>query len=150
MRTVWGWGVSDAGIMTAAVLHDVFEESDMASRQLAKDFGEGVARLVVELTHDQQEGDKHEYLKRFSTASIPSLVVKLADRYCSIRHRLVAYPAGVKAYFGKSAVLLEILRSRHAEIAGRFNESVAAAIAAAYQRLENDVKQVVGDDQPGP
>jgi len=150
LRTVWGWGAADLIIMTAAVLHDVLEESDVTARQLAKEFGEEVAQLVVELTHAPQDGDKYEYLKRFSTASVPAVVVKLADRYCNIQHRLLAYPAGVKAYFGKSAVLLEIMRSRHAEIAGRFGERVAGAIVAAYQRLEDEVKQIPGDAQPDP
>jgi hypothetical protein len=148
MRTVWGWGAADPIIMTAAVLHDVLEESNMTARQLAKEFGEEVSKLVVELTHDPQDSDKHEYLKRFSAASVPALVVKLADRYCNVQHRLLAYPAGVKAYFGKSAVLLEIMRSRHAEIVGRFGERVSTVIVAAYQRLENEIKQVPGDIQP--
>ena len=121
MRTVWGWGVAEPMIMTAAVLHDILEESDVTIRQLDKEFGADVAQLVKELTHDPQDGDKHEYLKRFATASVPALVIKLADRYCNIQHRLVAYPAGVNAYFGKSAVLLEIMQSRRSEIAGRFS-----------------------------
>ena len=144
MRTVWGWGVTAETIMAAAVLHDIIEDSAVTTRQLAKEFGEEAAQLVRELTHDPQEGDKHEYLKRFSSASVPALVVKLADRYCNIQHRLVAYPAGVNAYFGKSAVLLEIMRSRRAEITGRFGEGVSAAIAAAYQGLENAIKQIEG------
>ena len=41
MRTVWGWGVTDPIIMTAAVLHDVLEESDVTPRQLEKEFGAG-------------------------------------------------------------------------------------------------------------
>ena len=150
MRTVWGWGVTDPIIMTAAVLHDVLEESDVTARQLDKEFGEEVAQLVTELTHDPQEGDKYEYLKRFSTASVPALVVKLADRYCNIQHRLVAYPAGVRAYFGKSAVLLEIMRSRRDEIVGRFSGAVSGAITFAYQSLESTVKPIAGDVQPEP
>ncbi len=150
MRTIWGWGVTDPTIMTAAVLHDVLEESEMTARQLEKEFGGEVAQLVTDLTHDPQDGDKHEYLKRFATASVPALVVKLADRYCNIQHRLVAYPAGAKAYFGKSAVLLEIMRSRHAEIAGRFSEKVSGAIAFAYQGLEKAVKQIAGEVQQDP
>ena len=142
MRTVWGWGVTDPIIMAAAVLHDIVEDSTVTTRQLAKEFGEETAQLVRELTHDPQEGDKHEYLKRFSSASVPALVVKLADRYCNIQHRLAAYPAGVNAYFGKSAILLEIMRSRRAEIAGRFSESVSGTIAAAYLSLEDAIKQI--------
>jgi (p)ppGpp synthase/HD superfamily hydrolase len=142
MRTVWAWGITDPMVMTAAVLHDILEDSDVTSRQLAKEFGEEVAQSVVELTHDPQDGNKSEYLKRFSTASVPALVLKLADRYCNVKHRLAANPSGVEAYFEKSAVLLEIMRTRHAEIAGRFSEKAAAAIATAYQRLEIAIAQI--------
>jgi (p)ppGpp synthase/HD superfamily hydrolase len=148
MKTVWGWGVTDPIIMTAAVLHDILEDSDVTSAQLAKEFGEEVARSVVELTHDPQDGGKSEYLKRFAAASVPALVIKLADRYCNLQHRLLADPNGVEAYFGKSAVLLEILRARRAEIAGRFGEKTAAAIASAYQSLEIAVRQIAGDVRP--
>jgi (p)ppGpp synthase/HD superfamily hydrolase len=146
MKTVWGWGVVDPIIMAAAVLHDILEDSDVTSRQLAKEFGEEVAQSVVELTHAPQDGGKSDYLKRFSTASVPALVIKLADRYCNIQHRLVADPNGADAYFRKSAVLLEIMRARHAEIAGRFSEKTAEAIAAAYRNLEIAVSQIAGDD----
>jgi guanosine-3',5'-bis(diphosphate) 3'-pyrophosphohydrolase len=148
MKTVWAWGVTDPLIMTAAVLHDILEDSDVTSRQLAKEFGEEVAQSVVELTHDPQDGGKTEYLKRFSTASVPALVIKLADRYCNLQHRLAADPNGVEAYFGKSAVLLEIMRTRHAEIAGRFSEKAARAIASAYRSLEIAIEQIAGDVQP--
>ncbi len=42
------------------------------------------------------------------------------------------------------------MRTRHAEIAGRFGEKVSEAIAAAYQGLESAVKQIAGDVQPEP
>jgi (p)ppGpp synthase/HD superfamily hydrolase len=149
LRTVWGWGVVEPNIMAAAVLHDVLEESkNLTARQLAKEFGEEVAQLVTELTHAPQDGDKHEYLKRFATSSVAALVIKLADRYCNIQHRLVAYPAGVKTYFGKSAVLLENLRARQTEIAARFGEPVSTAITSAYRALEDAVKLVAGDESP--
>ena len=145
MKTVWEWGVTDPTIMTAAVLHDVLEDSDMTTRQLAKDFGEEEARLVTELTHVPLDGDKNEYLKRFSIASIPALVVKLADRYCNLQYRLAAYPDGAKAYIGKSAILLEIMQTRHAEIAGYFSEKVFETIAFAYHNVESTINRTTGD-----
>jgi hypothetical protein len=42
------------------------------------------------------------------------------------------------------------MRSRRAEIVGRFSEAVSAAVAFAYQNLENDVKQISGDVQQEP
>jgi len=148
MKTVWGWGVTDPIIMTAAVLHDILEDTDVTSRQLAKEFGEEVAQLVEELTHDPQDGGKSEYLKRFSAASVSALVIKLADRYCNIQHRLVADPNGVRAYFEKSAILPEIMHSRYAEIAGGVGEKAAKAIASAYQSLESAIEQIAGHVQP--
>ena len=148
MKTVWAWGVTDPIIMTAAVLHDILEDTDVTSRQLAKEFGEEVAQSVVELTHDPKDGGKSEYLKRFSAASVSALVIKLADRYCNIQHRLAADPNGVRAYFEKSAVLLEIMRSRHAEIAGSVSEKAAGAIVSAYQGLESAIEQIAGPGQP--
>jgi guanosine-3',5'-bis(diphosphate) 3'-pyrophosphohydrolase len=150
MKTVWEWGVTDPIIMAAAVLHDIIEDSDVTARQLVKDFGEEVAKLVTELTHDPQDGDKFEYLSRFSTSSIPALVVKLADRYCNIQYRLAAYPIGVNAYFGKSAILLEIMRSRRDEIIRCFSGAVFGAISFAYQTVESTVKPIAGDVQSEP
>jgi (p)ppGpp synthase/HD superfamily hydrolase len=144
MRTVWAWGAVDPIVMAAAVLHDILEDSDVTPRELAKDFGEEVARFVIELTHDPQDGDKSHYLKRFSTASVPALVIKLADRYCNVQHRLLADPGGAGAYFRKSAVLLEIMCARRAEIAARYGEKTAASIASAYQGLETAVEQISG------
>jgi (p)ppGpp synthase/HD superfamily hydrolase len=148
MKTVWQWGVAEPTIMMAAVLHDVLEDSNVTARQLAKEFGEEVAKMVTELTHNPRDVDKHEYLKRFSTASVPALVIKLADRYCNMQHRLAVSPGGLHAYFAKSAVLLEVMQSRRAEIIGRFSEAVFSAIALAYQNVESAVKQIPGDIPP--
>jgi (p)ppGpp synthase/HD superfamily hydrolase len=150
MRTVWGWGVADPSIMTVAVLHDILEDSEVTSRQLVKEFGEEVAQSVTDLTHDPRDGGKSEYLKRFSATSVSTLVVKLADRYCNLQHRLVANPNGVRVYFEKSALLLEIMRARRDEIAGRFGEKAAGAIASAYRSLEIAVEQIPGDVQADP
>lgn len=104
MRTVWGWGAGDPALLSAAVLHDVLEDSQVTYKQLAKDFGEEVAGIVKEVTHDRKaDGDKAEYLRRFATASVPALVVKLADRYCNPTDCVLTDPGRVAAYLGKSA-----------------------------------------------
>jgi (p)ppGpp synthase/HD superfamily hydrolase len=148
MKTVWQWGVGDPIIMTAALLHDVLEDSNVTARQVAKEFGDEVARLVTELTHDPQVGDKSEYLKQFATASVPALVIKLADRYCNTLHRLAANPAGINAYIVKSGILLEIMRARSEEIAQRFSEAVSRTIAISYASLENALGEMNGRGPP--
>jgi len=141
MQTVWGWGVVEPVVMTAAVLHDILEDSDTTARLLAKEFGEEVTQIVQELTHVPQNGNKQQYIQTFSTASVPALVVKLADRYCNLRHRLVAAPDKVEAYHAKSTPLVAALQARRAEIAGRFGETTAKTIVSAYQELARKVAE---------
>ncbi len=137
MKTVWAWGAGDPVLLTAAVLHDVLEDSQVTYKELAKEFGEETAGIVKELTHDPKiNGDKAEYLKQFATASVPALVVKLADRYCNITDCLLTDPSRVEAYFGKSAVLIDILQKRRPEISERFGEEVGTAIASALDTLQ--------------
>lgn len=136
MRTVWGWGAGDPALLSAAVLHDVLEDSQVTYKQLAKDFGEEVAGIVKEVTHDRKaDGDKAEYLRRFATASVPALVVKLADRYCNPTDCVLTDPGRVAAYLGKSAPLVEIMRQRLPEISQQLGQEVGTAIASAFDSL---------------
>ena len=137
MKTVWAWGAGDPVLLTAAVLHDVLEDSQTTYKELVKDFGEEAAGIVKELTHDPKvNGDKSEYLKQFATASVPALVVKLADRYCNVTDCLLTDPGRVEVFFGKSVVLIDILQKRRPEISERFGEEVGTAIASALDALQ--------------
>ena len=132
MKIVWAWGAGDPHLLTAAVLHDVLEDSKVTCKQLAKDFGEETAGIVKELTHDRKiNGDKSDYLKQFATTSVAALVIKLADRYCNINDCLLSNPDRVEAYFGKSATLVEIMQKRLPEISEKLGEEVGTAIALA-------------------
>jgi len=144
MQTVWSWGVVEPDLMAAAVLHDVLEQSNTTPRLLAKQFGLEVANVVQELTHVRQNGDKSQYLETFARATIPAVVIKLADRYCNLRHRQVAAPDKLAAYFAKTAPLLAVLETRRAEIAGRFGAATATAIVAAYDELARAIPPLAG------
>ena len=112
----------------------------MTCKQLAKDFGEETAEIVKELTHDPKVNGKADYLKQFATASVPALVVKLADRYCNVADCLLTDPCRIEAYFGKSAVLIEVLQKRLPEISEKFGEDVGRAIASAFDSLQQTVQ----------
>jgi (p)ppGpp synthase/HD superfamily hydrolase len=133
MKTVWTWGAGETNLMAAAVLHDVLEDSPITMKQLVKSFGDEIAGIVQELTFDRKaDGDKNKYLGRFATASLPALLVKLADRHCNLRDCRATAPTRLESYRAKSAVLLSIMNRRLPEISQRFGESVAVAIVAAF------------------
>ena len=136
MKTVWAWGAGAPDILAIAVLHDALEDSSITPKQLARSFGDEIARAVQELSFDpENDGNKDEYIKRFSEASVPALVVKLADRYCNMKDHVTTDSARLKAYRKKSAGLLHIMQQRLPEISRRFGSGVAKAIAAAFADL---------------
>ncbi|MGA2030713.1 MAG: HD domain-containing protein [Thermoguttaceae bacterium] len=143
MKTVWQWGAGSPAMLSAAILHDALEDSDLTYKQLARDFGEEIAGMVKELTHDpKNDGDKGEYLRSFAAASVPALLIKLADRYCNIHDCLFTDRGRVKAYLGKSAVLIETMHARLAEISKTFGEEVGREIVAAYQGLQDTIEAI--------
>ncbi len=70
-------------LCAAAVLHDVEEDCGVTHNELAKEFNESIARLVDELTNDEDEIrriGKRRYLDRkLVKLSSYALVIKLAD-----------------------------------------------------------------------
>jgi len=71
-------------LATAAVLHDVIEDTDTSLVEIAEKFGYTVAQIVEELTSDKEEiknVGKTEYLsKKMEKMSSWALVIKLIDR----------------------------------------------------------------------
>jgi GTP pyrophosphokinase len=98
----------DHETVTAALLHDVAEDTGVAQDQIRKDFGETVARLVDGVTkmkliqaykslpeHDKQERVQAENLRKMLLAmaeDIRVVLIKLADRTHNMR-TLSALPA---------------------------------------------------------
>jgi len=143
MKTVWTWGVGDPAVLAAAVLHDTLEDTALTHAQLAEEFGDRVAGIVKELTRTP-DMPKAEYMARFATASVPALVVKLADRYCNTKDYLLVDPEHAVKYFSRAAVLVEAARHRLAEITRAFGEETCGAIIADCESLEA-VLETVGD-----
>ena len=80
----WLAGCEDVEILCAAVLHDTIEDSGTRYDELAKAFGDRVARIVAELTNDSRlpKADRHEdMIRRIAHASPDAKLIKLADRY---------------------------------------------------------------------
>ena len=136
MKTVWAWGAGDSTTLTAAVLHDTLEETSFRLPELEGLFGNDVATIVKELTFEAEAGvTKAEYLQQFAAASIPALVIKLADRYCNVKDFLLTKLKYAGKYLGKAAVLIEVARSRSHEIGERYGEETGAHVMADYDSL---------------
>ena len=92
-----GAGVLDRDVLTAALLHDVVEDTACTLDQVRDRFGPQVAELVdwVTRTEPPDGGDQAEgrlaYLRRLASAPPEAVLVKLADRLSNVQ-RLDRHP----------------------------------------------------------
>ena len=88
---VRGAGVTDPGILQAAVLHDVVEDTPCTIDEVRRGFGGRVAGLVGWVTKPEpEEGSdrraaKEAYLSRLQDAPDDAVLVKLADRASNVQ-----------------------------------------------------------------
>jgi guanosine-3',5'-bis(diphosphate) 3'-pyrophosphohydrolase len=86
---VRGAGVTDPRVLSAAVLHDVVEDTPATLDDVRSAFGDRVAELVGWVTIPEQGGDKkavkEAYLRGLAAAPDDAIVVKLADRASNVQ-----------------------------------------------------------------
>jgi len=85
---LWGAGVEDPVVITAALLHDTVEDTETTEEELVDHFGRRVASVVMEVTDDKNL-EKAER-KALQIAHAPHLsreakLVKLADKISNVR-----------------------------------------------------------------
>ncbi len=88
-------GVTDSGILAAAVLHDTVEDTDATVGEVAAHFGERIAKLVFEVTDDDTMHYRER--KQYEIDHAPQLsddatLIKVADRTSNVMD-LVEAPA---------------------------------------------------------
>lgn len=106
MKTLSNWGVTDETILTAAVLHDVIEDTGVTKEQIAYEFGLNVAVMVMECTRPKEQADKKgklDFLKSFSEKSEGSVLIKLADRFCNVEDYLKSYKTNYAYWYAYQA-----------------------------------------------
>ena len=64
----------------AAYLHDVVEDTPVTRIQIARMFGERVAKIVQAVSHEEEEEPDEVYLARVATGGHLAVIVKRADR----------------------------------------------------------------------
>lgn len=88
---VAGAGVTDPDVLTAAVLHDVIEDTSCTGVMIAERFGSQVAELVQWVTipepgpGEDRWAVKHASLRRLAQAPRDAVLVKLADRVSNVQ-----------------------------------------------------------------
>jgi (p)ppGpp synthase/HD superfamily hydrolase len=88
---VLGAGVTDPDVLSAAVLHDVVEDTPVSNGELAERFGPRVADLVRWVTipkagpGENRAEVKKASLHRLASAPRDAILVKLADRLSNVQ-----------------------------------------------------------------
>ena len=88
---VRGAGVSDPGVLCAAVLHDVVEDTPCTIGEVRAAFGDRVADMVGWVTKPEpadgadKKAAKEAYLGRLAGAPDDAVLVKLADRASNVQ-----------------------------------------------------------------
>lgn len=72
---------TDENILCAGYLHDTIEDGNVLYSELNERFGEQIANLVYEITHDDYGGQGHTFPRLKSREAI---MIKFADRLSNI------------------------------------------------------------------
>jgi (p)ppGpp synthase/HD superfamily hydrolase len=86
---------TDAELVAAGWLHDTIEDTATTREQLAQQFGERVAALVVEVTDDMSLPKQERREKQIVDAprkSPGAKLIKIADKISNIRARILPQP----------------------------------------------------------
>jgi len=116
---VRGAGVTDAGVLCAAVLHDVVEDTPCTLGEVRAAFGDRVADMVGWVTKPEPElgadrkAAKEAYLRRLADAPDDAVLVKLADRGSNVQTlRNLALPRQREYYAQTVSYIMPLAASR--------------------------------------
>lgn len=92
-----GAGIDDEEVLAAALLHDVVEDTELSSEEIAERFGERVADMVLALTDDESIRDyerrKAEHRARVEAAGPDAASIYVADKLANVRDLRKLYAA---------------------------------------------------------
>ena len=123
-------GVTDEGVLAAAILHDTLEDTQTTPAELRDAFGERIAGIVAEVTDDKnlpKAERKRLQIEHAPVISREAKLVKLADKICNVRDVAEHPPAKWdlarrREYFDWAKAVVDGLRGTHAELERRFDE----------------------------
>lgn len=100
-------------MLAAALLHDTIEDTGVTREDVEREFGETVARLVMELTDQCHDGNratrKAAEAARLGTISSDAQTVKLADFISNTKSIVAGNPGFAKVYLREKLRVLELM-----------------------------------------
>ena len=91
---------NDEMIIALGYLHDTLEDTDTNLVELVENFGQHMAKLVYELTHDGQKDEYGYYFPRLTSKE--AILVKFADRLSNLSRMNAWSPERQAHYLSKS------------------------------------------------
>ena len=121
--------VLDVVVLSAAMLHDVIEDTPTTADEIAARFGTRIAAVVVEVSDDRSLDKATRKLRQIEHAphlSPEAKLVKLADKICNLRDILASPPVHwplqrQQAYFDWSAQVIAGVRGIHPQLEALFD-----------------------------
>jgi guanosine-3',5'-bis(diphosphate) 3'-pyrophosphohydrolase len=126
-------GVTDVEVLSAALLHDTVEDTATTLEELEENFGPRIARIVAEVTDDQQLSKaerKRLQVEHAAQLSPEAKLVKLADKICNLRDVAERAPASWdlarrREYFDWAKRVVDGLRGTHPALEAAFDAAYA-------------------------
>lgn len=127
--------ITDATVLSAALLHDTVEDTDTTLDELCDLFGQVVADLVAEVTDDKSlppKERKQQQIIHAASASHGAKQIKIADKICNIKDITHAPPVGWSlerkhAYLQWSQDVMVGLRGANPALETLFDDTFAQA-----------------------
>lgn len=124
-------GITDAATLSAAILHDVIEDTETTVDELRTAFGDEICDLVMEVTDDKslpKDVRKRLQIEHAHQSSHKAKLVKLANKIANLRDIAISTPVGweqarVIAYFDWAKQVVDTIRDTHTGLAALFDEA---------------------------
>ncbi|MFT4629632.1 MAG: guanosine-3',5'-bis(diphosphate) 3'-pyrophosphohydrolase [Arenicella sp.] len=126
-------GVTDMATICAALLHDTVEDTEATAEELATQFGDEIASIVMEVSDDKtlsKEDRKQAQVKHSAHLSTKAKAVKLADKTSNLRDMIKSPPEGWslerrQKYFDWSKEVVDGFRGDWPKLEAVFDEQDA-------------------------
>lgn len=136
------WGIKCPKILSTAILHDTIEDAKDERILLwivdeITAMGEpDILEWVENLTHRPHLENKDDYISKFATHPVESLIVKLADRLCNLLDFYYENPYGYfRKYYRKTMGLFIIYENRKKEMVKAFGLRICEQIDKSISNL---------------
>lgn len=121
-------------LITAAILHDIIEDTRTKFTDLEKQFGPSVARIVEEVTDDMTLPSiirKRDQAKKVSSLSYNARCIKIADKTCNINDLLFSKIKWSRKrkieYIEWANSVISQIRDTHKGLIARYDEALERA-----------------------